>query len=138
MSKISLVGKKEVNEKILNGFGYMARAVRYTLGPFGLNTMFEKGNKIENDGANTARAVAPTIKDPFERRAALVGLKSATDTEEEVQDGTSTNLTLADEILKKASKLFISPVGSIKTPSSVIAQVNKELEEVKTKLDGMT
>lgn len=135
--KISIIGK-ETNKKVLNGFGYMAAPVRRSMGPFGRNNLSEKGNTISNDGARIARVIAPTIKDPFERRVALTGLESASNTETEAFDGTSATITLCDEILKKASDLFNSDsIANKQTPATVIDKVYREVQEINKKLVKM-
>jgi chaperonin GroEL len=137
MSNISITGK-EAKTKILKGFFYMASAVRKTMGPFGANTLTEKGNRISNDGLRTAREVAPTIVDEFERRGAIVGLEGASKTEEEAADGTTACITLMDEILKETSELMgADTVASKKSPSEIILQIEKEEKEVITKLEKM-
>ena len=62
MSKrISITGLAARN-KAIAGMTYVARAVKDSIGPFGLNILSEKGNKISNDGAFIASQLCPTIE----------------------------------------------------------------------------
>lgn len=139
--KISIVGKVEVNKEIIAGVSYLAKPIKSSIGPFGLNTMMEKGNKMINDGANIGRELVGTIKNPFQRRAATIALQAATATEDEALDGTSSTIALLEAILLKASAILVPKgsgmVSTVVSSETLKEQVKAELTTVVEKLNAM-
>jgi chaperonin GroEL len=131
MAKISLTGIQARN-KAIAGMSYVASAVKSTLGPFGQNFLLEKQNKITNDGYLISNELAPSIKDEFERRGALVALEGSSKTNDMVGDATSTAWALTEAIVKEAVR-FLPNENSIKakkTPSEIIKMINTAKDEV--------
>jgi chaperonin GroEL len=132
----SIVGDK-AREKIIKGMDYLVNAVRETLGPFSRDTVLEKGNKVTNDGFNTSRAVAPSIKDEFERRGALLVDEVATRTNDQVGDATTTSEILTQEIVKELDA-YLSHEGSFAAkmkPAELIQKLKDEKDLVLKKLE---
>lgn len=135
MRKISIIGLS-ARDKALKGAGYVAEAVKATIGPFGSNVLIEKGNRITNDGYTISSELCPTVEDEFERRGAIVLHEASAKTNDMVGDATSTAEVLAYEITKEAIRL-LPREGSIKakaTPAEVISMIAKAKEEVISKL----
>ncbi len=138
MSKISITGI-EARNKAIKGMSYVADAVKSTIGPFGLNFLLEKGNKITNDGFNISAELCGTIKDEFERRGALVAHEASSKTNELVGDFTSGAWALTDAIVKEAVR-FLPNEKSIKakkTPSEIIKMIKEGKEKVIVEMEKM-
>jgi chaperonin GroEL len=138
MQKISIVGV-EARDKALKGATYVAEAVKSTLGPFGLNAMIEKGNRITNDGFTVSREIVPTIKDEIERRGAYILHEISSKTNDQVGDATTSSETLALAIIHEAIRFLpkTGGFGSKKTPSEMLKMIKDSKDEVIKKLSGM-
>lgn len=136
MAKIVLIGA-EARERLIAGADFLANAVKMTLGPFGANAAIEKGNRITNDGVTIAREI--TLKDEIENRGVTILREAAIKTNDQAGDGTTTAITLAQAILKEASKYLGSSktIAGKKTAAEVIRIIDKECKEVIVKLDEM-
>lgn len=136
MAKISIVGTK-ARDKALKGAEYVANAVRQTIGPFGLNCLLEKGNKITNDGFSISAELTATIPDEFERRGAIILHEVSTRTNESVGDATSTSEVLAYEIAKEATRYLASDKSLVakKTPAQVLEMIEKSKDKVLSLLE---
>ncbi len=143
MSKISITGTvknpAQAREKSITGMSYVATAVKSTIGPFGLNFLLEKGNKITNDGYNIASELCGTIQDEFERRGALVAHEASAKTNDMVGDATSTAWALTDAIVKEAVRFLPNEktIKAKKTPSQIIKEINEAKTIVLTELEKM-
>jgi chaperonin GroEL len=136
MSKISITGL-EARNKAVKGMSYVAGVVRETIGPFGLNALLEKGNKITNDGYTIASELAPTIKDEFERRGALVAQDACSKTNDQVGDFSSTAWALTEAIVKEAIRYLPNEksIKAKKTYSEVAKMIEDSKEKVIAELD---
>lgn len=126
----------EARDRVLNGANFLANSVVRTLGPFGLNALLEKGNRITNDGVTISREVSGFMKEGPEKRGAVILHEAAAKTNDEAGDGTTSAITLAQAILKECIKFLPSSkvfVGK-KTPSEIIQTIEKEKKEVVKKL----
>lgn len=137
MSQISITGL-EARNKALKGCKYVADAVRSTLGPFGLNGLLEKGDKVTNDGYILSQHLCPTIKDEFERRGALVAHQASAKTNDIVGDATSSAWALTEAIVNEAVRYLPNEksIKAKKTPSEVAQWIEKSRLEVITKLES--
>lgn len=130
MSKVSITGL-EARNKAIKGMSYVAEAVKSTIGPFGLNFLLEKGNKVTNDGYNISSELCPTIQDVFERRGALVAQEASSKTNDMVGDCTSGAWALTEAITKEAVR-YLPNENSIKakkTPSEIILMIKESREK---------
>lgn len=123
-------------DAVLKGAAYVADAVKSTLGPFGLNALLEKGNRITNDGYTISSELCSSIKDEFERRGAVMLHEASSKTNDQVGDATTTSEVLALAITQEAIR-FLPKEGSFvskKTPSEVLKMINDSKELVIQKL----
>lgn len=130
----------EARSSLMKGAKTLSDAVKVTLGPFSQHAAIEKGDEIIDDGVTVAREiVSGCIDDEIEHRGARMLLQVATKTEEKVGDATTTATILGYEITKEAAKLLSDDKTFIgkKTPSEVVAQIEKERKEVTEKLVAM-
>lgn len=137
--RISLTGLK-ARDKAISGLNYVADAIESTIGPFGLNFLLEKGNRVTNDGYTISSALCPTIQDEFERRGALVAQEASSKTNEIVGDATSTAWSLTKNIVKEAIRYLPNEksIKAKKTPSEVIKMIKDAKDIVLTHLQEMT
>lgn len=124
-TKVSITGTK-ARDKALAGANYIADAVKSTIGPFGLNALIEKGNRITNDGVLISRELCGSIKDEFERRGATILHEASSKTNDQVGDATSSSEALAQSILKEAVRLLPTEgtFASKKTPAEVVKMIS--------------
>lgn len=134
--KIMKVGP-EARAALVKGADFLGDAVKSTLGPFGQNFFLEKKNRITNDGVTIAREIE--LKDEIENRGVVALREAAVRTNDEVGDGTTTAITLAQAILKAAIDTMgaSGAVASKKTPVEIKNQIEKERLEVTEKLVAM-
>lgn len=136
--KISIVGVK-ARDKALKGANYVADAVKSTLGPFGLNALIEKGNRITNDGCTISRELCGAITDEYERLGAVTLHQASNKTNDQVGDATSTSEVLAQVIVKEAIKYLPNETSIVskKTPSEILKMIESSKKEVIEKLEAM-
>lgn len=138
-AKIVLKGP-EAREKLLAGVNFVCDAVKQTLGPFGQNAVSGlKGNVvITNDGKSIAEAIQ--LEDEIENLGVRTVKEAAIKTGDEVGDGTTTTLVLAQAILREVTP-FLKTSTTFKGKRSAIAikrQIEAEVEEVLQKIDERT
>ncbi|MEI6532484.1 MAG: TCP-1/cpn60 chaperonin family protein [Candidatus Roizmanbacteria bacterium] len=137
-TKISLTGLS-ARTKAIKGMSYVADRVKASIGPFGENHLSEKSNTISNDGAFIAEHLAPTIKDEFEKRGALVVQQNVAKINDIVGDGSSTAWALHDDIIKEIIRYLPNDksIKAKKTYSEVAKMLNKAKDEVIKELGAM-
>lgn len=129
--KISKTGIP-ARDAVLKGAAYVADAVRSTLGPFGLNALLEKGNRITNDGYTISSELCSSVKDEFERRGAIMLHEASSKTNDQVGDATTTSEVLALAITQEAIR-FLPKEGTFiskKTPAEVLTMITASKENV--------
>lgn len=136
MQKISITGL-EARKKAYAGLKYAAEAVMSSVGPFGLNFMLEKGNRVTNDGFTISAELCPTIKDEFERRAALVAHEVSAKTNDMVGDATSTSWGLVYNIAREAERYLPNEktIKAKKTPAEIIKMIHTSKGKVISELE---
>lgn len=128
----------EARRRILKGALFMSDTVKQTLGPWGSNALFEKGQRITNDGVSIAREIQ--LKDEIEHLGARKMQEIASKTNDEVGDGTTTAITLGGAILKAASNFLATDDITFKNKKStaeIVAQIESERKEITEKLVAM-
>ena len=134
--EISKVGIAARDAEI-KGAHFLADAIKSTIGPFGLNADIQNGEKDTNDGYLISKALAPTLKDEFERRGALRLHKISSITNDEVGDATSTSEVIGDAILTELVKYL--PKENIykakKSPAELKEMLFKSRDTVFEQLD---
>lgn len=139
MKKISVTGI-EARNRAVAGMSYVATAIKSTIGPFGLNFLLEKENKVTNDGYTISSELCPTLDNEFERRGALTAHRASAKTNDMVGDATSTSWALTESIVKEAVR-YLPKEGSIKskkTASEIISMIAKSKENVIERLKEKT
>lgn len=137
-NKVSEVGVK-ARDLALKGANYLAEAVKSTLGPFGMNALIEKGNRITNDGVTVSKEICGAIENEFERRGAVTLHEAAAKTNDEAGDGTTTAIVLAQAILKEAVRQLPNDktlMGKM-TPADLIRKIEAERQEITEKMEKM-
>lgn len=122
--------------RLIKGADHVANLVKSTLGPFGQNVFLEKGRKVTNDGVTIAREVE--LQDEIENMGASVLREASIKTNDEVGDGTTSSITLAQAILKEGIKYLPdeekSRMGKM-TPSQLIKKIELERQEITSQLE---
>lgn len=124
----------EAREELARGAKFLADSVGATLGPFGQNWFLEKKKRPTNDGAKIAAEIQ--LKDEVQNLGLSALREATTKTNEEAGDGTTTATVLAWAIYEAASR-FLAKKGVIsnqKTPSDIVAQIERERNEIDMKL----
>lgn len=136
MKKIIKIGT-EARSELANGAGFLSEAVKSTLGPFGQNFFLDKKNTITNDGVTIAREIQ--LDDEVQQRGVVALREASIKTNDEVGDGTTTAVVLAEAIYEECSNYLGEEgvVGSRKSPSEIIRQIERERIEVTEKLVAM-
>lgn len=123
---------------LMKGADTLAECVKSTLGPFGQNFFLEDKDVVTNDGVTVARAIK--LDDEIENRGAKALREVAVSTVDEVGDGTTTSVTLAQAILKEASKYLGDPEKqrlAKRSPISIKKQIDEEVQHVTKALQEM-
>lgn len=117
--------------ELIKGADFLADCVKSTLGPFGANFFLEKGNKITNDGVTVAREIE--LPDEIQNRGITALRQASIKTNDEVGDGTTTAVVLAQAVLKEAVRFLGDESKGIigkKAPVEVMNQISKECTEI--------
>lgn len=132
LNRIVLHGA-QARTKLAKGADYLADCVKGTLGPFGHNFFLDKRNAITNDGVKIAQEIV--LDDEVENRGAIALREAAVKTNDQVGDGTTSAITLAQAIYRTASKKLQAPgeVGGM-PPVDIVRQIEKEKNEIVEKL----
>lgn len=136
MPKIVVTGPA-ARDRAIKGANFLADCVKQTLGPWGLNAVLEKGNRITNDGVSIASEIE--LKDEVENRGMAIFREACLKTVNIVGDGTTSALVLAQAILGDAVKL-LAKEGSLrgrKTAVDLLNTIEKERKEITQKLTEM-
>lgn len=107
------------------GVAQLARAVRGTLGPRGMNAIIDRpiGTPIvSRDGVSIAAEIE--LEDPFENMGAQVVREASMRTNEVVGDGTTTSTVLADAMVQQG----LAALDSGASPVELVAGLEKGVE----------
>jgi len=121
-------------EKMLQGVGTLANAVKVTLGPKGRNVLIEKSwgtPTVTKDGVTVAKEIE--IKDKFENIGAQMVKEVASKTSDVAGDGTTTATVLAQAILREGCKLVAAgscPMAIKRGVDKAVSLVVDELKKV--------
>lgn len=128
----------EARDALVKGANYLADCTKVTLGPWGENWFLEKKNRITNDGVTIAREIE--VRDEIENRGVIALREAAIKQNDEVGDGTTTAIALAQAILNEIVKLIGSgrTIASKETPAEIRVRLEKERVEVTEKLIAMS
>ena len=134
--------EKDAREGILKGVIKLARAVKTTLGARGRNVLIESHDgisaQITKDGVTVARAV--TLEAPLERIGCNVVKKVALNTNEEVGDGTTTSIVLAEAMMQEGLKYTdedsLNPISLKRGMDKAVAAVVEYLKQIAIPVDN--
>src|SRR5437763_12407196 len=104
MAKV-LCYNEDARRYLETGVNKLADAVKVTLGPKGRNVVLEKmagAPVITNDGVSIAREIH--LSDPFENMGAHLVREVASQTADEVGDGTTTATVLAQAMVREGMR----------------------------------
>jgi len=131
-------------EELAKGADFLADCVKSTLGLYGENWFLDKKNTITNDGVTIAREIQLTSAtimpdgkpaNEINNRGAAAIREAAIKTVEEVGDGTTTAIILAQGIYHEAARyLSTEQVIGKKSPAAIREEIEKERDEVIAKL----
>ena len=127
-------------EALGRGVAKLARAVRGTLGPKGMNAIMDRpiGTPIvSRDGVSIASEIE--LEDPFENMGAQVLREVSKQTNEVAGDGTTTATVLADVLVQDGLRLLAAganPVELVEGMERAVTEVIAALKRSATSVDG--
>src|ERR1700685_2528808 len=123
------------------GVAQLARAVRGTLGPRGMNAIIDRpiGTPIvSRDGVSIASEIE--LEDPFENMGAQVLREVAKQTNDVAGDGTTTATVLADVLVQDGLRLLAAgtnPVELVEGLEIAVAETIAALKRSARSVDGV-
>lgn len=123
----------EGRDSLLKGINTLADAVKVTLGAKGRNVIIDQGNNnpiITKDGVTVAQSIF--LSDPVENMGAQMIKRVASKVVEEVGDGTTTSVVLAQAIAKEGLKYVTSGYSPVDLKAGIdkaVAMVVDNLKE---------
>ena len=139
MAKIML-HDAEARAALGRGVAKLARAVRGTLGPSGMNVIIDRPigtPMISRDGASIAEEIE--LEDPFENIGAQVLREVSKQTNEVAGDGTTTATVLADALVQQGLEALIggaNPVELVQGLELAVADTIAALKAMATPVTG--
>ena len=127
-------------EALGRGVAKLAKAVRGTLGPKGMNAIMDRpiGTPIvSRDGVSIASEIE--LEDPFENMGAQVLREVSKQTNEVAGDGTTTATVLADVLVQDGLRLLAAganPVELVEGMEIAVVEVIAALKRSATSVDG--
>ena len=125
---------EEMRKSLMKGVEQTVDAVAQTLGPAGRTVLIENSYgpaTVTRDGVTVAKAIE--LSDPLENMGAQLIKNIASQTDENVGDGTTTSSVLAKAILEEGDKAVSTGVNPIKLRNGM----NEAVKDVVTKLKEM-
>tara|TARA_R110000868_G_C10971076_1_gene769954 strand:+ start:3139 stop:4650 length:1512 start_codon:yes stop_codon:yes gene_type:complete len=127
MSQTKYLEGIEARDAYVRGADKVAKIVKESIGPYGLNLALEKGKMTTNDGFKISQYVSDALKDEFERQGALMQHEASSKTNDKVADATSTTIVLTNEIRKELLKYLPNKIRFVSTKS--VAELEKKLDK---------
>lgn len=138
MNKISKIIKigAEARESLRKGVNTVADLVKTTLGPYGRNVIYNVeylGTRITNDGVSIANEVV--LEDEVENLGAQAIIRTAKETNDQVGDGTTTSIVIAQKIINEGfNRLNDTPVLDVKNSGKAnVMDIKREIDSEKDK-----
>jgi chaperonin GroEL len=131
MTKMLLHGE-EARQALGRGVAKLARAVRGTLGPRGMNAIIDRPlgtPMVSRDGAAIAREIE--LEDPFENIGAQVVREASKQTNEVAGDGTTTATILAASIIEQGLARLTEGVSAVELVAGLEAAVSCVTERLR-------
>jgi len=135
-----LIFREEARHKILDGISALAGAVQATLGPRGRNVILERkfgAPLITKDGVTVAKEI--DLESRFENMGAQMAREVASKTNDEVGDGTTTAVVLAQAIYAAGAKNVMAGANPMDLKRGIevgVATVVKELARKSVSVSG--
>ena len=122
----------EGRDSLLKGINTLADAVKVTLGAKGRNVIIDQGNNnpiITKDGVTVAQSIF--LSDPVENMGAQMIKRVASKVVEEVGDGTTTSVVLAQAIAKEGLKYVTSGYSPVDLKAGIDKAVAIAVDSLK-------
>jgi chaperonin GroEL len=126
--------RDEARHKILAGIGELAKAVKATLGPRGRNVVLGRqfgAPLITKDGVTVAKEI--DLESRFENMGAQMVREVASKTNDEVGDGTTTAVVLAQAIYRAGLKNVVAGANPMDLKRGIDLAVEAVVKELKKK-----
>lgn len=131
MSK-QIVFDEEMRKSLMEGINKTVDAVSQTLGPAGRTVLIEEtygSPTVTRDGVTVAKSIE--LEDPLENMGAQLIKNIASQTDENVGDGTSTSSVLSKSILVEGLKALSNGINPIKLKNGIASAVERVVEKLK-------
>src|SRR6201996_8292639 len=129
----------DARERMLRGVDVLANAVKVTLGPKGRNVVIEKSfgaPRITKDGVTVAKEVE--LSDKFENMGVQMVREVASKTNDEVGDGTTTAIVLAQAIVREGGRAISAGMNPMDLRRGVDKAVVALVEELRHRSKKIT
>src|SRR5690349_16314142 len=124
----------DARERMLNGIGVLANAVKVTLGPKGRNVALDKSfgaPRITKDGVTVAKEIALT--DPFENMGVQLLKQVAAKTSDLAGDGTTTATVLAHAIVREGVRAVAAGMNPMDLRRGIDLAVEAVVADIKNR-----
>jgi chaperonin GroEL len=135
----------ESRSALVSGVNKLADALRVTLGPRGRCVGLEKkygAPQLINDGVTIAKEIE--LPDRFENLGAALLREASTKTNDEVGDGTTTSVVLAQAMVREGMRLVAAGAnpmamkrGIDKAVEAIVAELQRQARKVKDESDAI-
>jgi chaperonin GroEL len=126
--------REEARHKILDGINELAAAVKATLGPRGRNVVIERkfgGPLVTKDGVTVAKEIE--LESRYENMGAQMVREVASKTNDEVGDGTTTAVVLAEAIFSAGLKNVVAGANPMDLKRGIELAVQTVVNEIQKK-----
>src|SRR6201986_3034667 len=123
---------EHARQALLRGVEKLARAVKATLGPSGLNVILDKkfgSPTITKDGVTVAKEIE--LEDPYENMGAQLVREVASKTSDVAGDGTTTATILAESIYREGLRNVTAGANPTSLQRGIMKGVDAIVEELK-------
>jgi len=124
---------EHARQALLRGVDKVANTVKVTFGPRGRYVILDKGTKpvVTNDGVTIAREIE--LKDKFENLGAKLIRESASKTQEDAGDGTTTAVVLAQAMIREGIKNITAGANPIEVKRGIELAISKVVDFLRKK-----
>lgn len=123
---------EEMRESLMKGVNKAVDAVAQTLGPAGRTVLIDEAygsSTVTRDGVTVAKAI--TLEDPLENMGAQLIKNIASQTDDNVGDGTTTSSVLCRAILTEGIKSISAGMNPIMLRNGITSATQKAVEGLK-------
>jgi chaperonin GroEL len=132
MSKQIIEKGAEARKKVLNGINKLADAVTCTLGPNGRNVIYSKNGIVSStkDGVSIAKHIN-NLEDPIEELGVQLLKQAAIKTAENVGDGTTTSILLAQEMVAQGLTYLNNGANAVEIKRGIDKAVKEVVDYIR-------